>query len=282
MLQNKGKKMKNLEGRVAIVTGGGRGIGRSVCLKLASEGASVVVNDLDLGPAEAVVEEITQAGGKAIAFAGSVTENGFAERFVKVALDTFDDLHIVVNNAGYTFDSMIHKMSDVQMDAMYDIHVKAPFRILRAASHYFRTVTREEAANGNIVVRKVVNVSSAVGLRGNAGQANYAAMKAGVVGLTKALSKEWGRMNINVNSVAFGYVETRLTEPTEEKKTLNVDGNEVPVGVPKAAVQGMKMLIPMGRAGTTEEAANGIYLFCTPESDYISGQVVTVGGGLSL
>lgn len=282
MLQNKGKKMKNLEGRVAIVTGGGRGIGRSVCLKLASEGASVVVNDLDLDPAEAVVEEITQAGGKAIAFAGSVTENGFAERFVKAALDTFDDLHIVVNNAGYTFDSMIHKMSDVQMDAMYDIHVKAPFRILRAASHYFRTVTREEAASGNIVVRKVVNVSSAVGLRGNAGQANYAAMKAGVVGLTKALSKEWGRMNINVNSVAFGYVETRLTEPTEEKKTLNVDGNEVPVGVPKAAVQGMKMLIPMGRAGTTEEAANGIYLFCTPESDYISGQVVTVGGGLSL
>lgn len=274
--------MKKLEGRVAIVTGGGRGIGRSLCLKLASEGASVVVNDLDTQPAESVVQEITDAGGQAVACPGSVTEDGFAEQFVKTALDTFGDIHIIVNNAGYTFDSMIHKMSDVQMDAMYDIHVKAPFRILRAASQHFRNITKQEVANGNIVVRKVINISSAVGLRGNAGQANYAAMKAGVVGLTKALSKEWGRMNINVNSVAFGYIETRLTEATEEQKTLTVDGNEVPVGVPKAAVQGMKMLIPMGRAGSTEEAANGIYLFCTPESDYISGQVITVGGGLSL
>lgn len=274
--------MKKLEGQVAIVSGGGRGIGRSLCLKLASEGAAIVVNDLDAEPANAVVKEIQDAGGQAVACAGSVTEDGFAEKFVKTALDQFGDLHIVVNNAGYTFDSMIHKMSDIQMDAMYDIHVKAPFRILRAAAQHFRTATKDEAAKGLNVYRKVVNVSSAVGLRGNAGQANYAAMKAGVVGMTKALSKEWGRMNINVNAVAFGYVETRLTEATDDKKTLTVDGNEVPVGVPKAAVAGMKMLIPMGRAGTTEEAANGIYLFCTPESNYISGQVITVGGGLSL
>lgn len=274
--------MKKLEGQVAIVSGGGRGIGRSLCLKLASEGAAIVVNDLDAEPANAVVKEIQDAGGQAVACAGSVTEDGFAEKFVKTALDQFGDLHIVVNNAGYTFDSMIHKMSDIQMDAMYDIHVKAPFRILRAAAQHFRTATKDEAAKGLTVYRKVVNVSSAVGLRGNAGQANYAAMKAGVVGMTKALSKEWGRMNINVNAVAFGYVETRLTEATDDKKTLTVDGNEVPVGVPKAAVAGMKMLIPMGRAGTTEEAANGIYLFCTPESNYISGQVITVGGGLSL
>ena len=274
--------MKKLEGQVAIVSGGGRGIGRSLCLKLAAEGAAIVVNDLDVEPANAVVKEIQDAGGQAVACAGSVTEDGFAEKFVKTALDQFGDLHIVVNNAGYTFDSMIHKMSDIQMDAMYDIHVKAPFRILRAAAQHFRTATKDEAAKGQAVYRKVVNVSSAVGLRGNAGQANYAAMKAGVVGMTKALSKEWGRMNINVNAVAFGYVETRLTEATDDKKTLTVDGNEVPVGVPKAAVAGMKMLIPMGRAGTTEEAANGIYLFCTPESNYISGQVITVGGGLSL
>jgi len=274
--------MKKLQGRVAIVSGGGRGIGRALCLKLASEGASIVVNDLDIEPAEAVVKEITEAGGDAIICAGSVTKDGFAESFVKTALDHFGDLHIIVNNAGYTFDSMIHKMSDLQMDAMYDIHVKAPFRILRAASHHFRAVAKDEAASGNIIVRKVVNVSSAVGLRGNIGQANYAAMKAGVVGLTKALSKEWGRLNVNVNSVAFGYIETRLTAPTDVKDIVSVDGNEVPLGIPPALVQGMKMLIPMGRGGTTEEAANAIYLFCTPESNYISGEVVTVGGGLSL
>ncbi len=274
--------MGKLDGRIALVTGGGRGIGRAVCLKLASEGASVVVNDLDEEPAAAVVSEIKGGGGNAIAAPGSVTEDGFAEGFVELALKEFGDIHIIINNAGYTFDSMIHKMSDAQLDAMYDVHVKAPFRILRASSHHIRSVVKEEAAAGATVYRKVVNISSAVGLGGNPGQVNYAAMKAGVVGMTKALSKEWGRINVNVNCVAFGYIETRLTEATDEKKTIEVDGNEVPVGVPSASVQGMKMLIPLGRAGTPEEAADGVYLFCTPESNYISGQVVIVGGGLSL
>lgn len=274
--------MKNLEGRVAIVTGGGRGIGRAVCLKLASEGAQIMVNDLDAGPAEAVVKEIKAMGGVAYTFAGSVTTPTFGEEIVAATLERFGDIHIIVNNAGYTFDSLIHKMSDAQMDAMYDVHVKAPFRVLRAASHHFRVITKREAETGQLTHRKIVNISSAVGIGGNAGQVNYSAMKAAVVGMTKSLAKEWGRMRINVNCVAFGYIETRLTEATNDKKVIEVDGNVVPVGVPEASVAGMKMLIPLGRAGTPEEAAGGVYLMCTPEADYISGQVMTVGGGLSL
>jgi 3-oxoacyl-[acyl-carrier protein] reductase len=274
--------MRKLEGRVALVTGGGRGIGRAVCLKLASEGARIVVNDLDSEPAEAVAAEIAAMGGEALVFAGSVSTPTFGDAFVTAALERFGDIHIIVNNAGYTHDSMIHKMSDAQMDAMYDVHVKAPFRILRAASHYFRDVTKREAEAGETTHRKIVNISSAVGIGGNAGQVNYSAMKAAVIGMTKSLAKEWGRMRINVNCVAFGYIETRLTEATNDKKVIEVDGNVVPVGVPKASVEGMKMLIPLGRAGTPEEAAGGVFLMCAPEADYISGQVLNVGGGLSL
>lgn len=274
--------MSRLAGRVALVTGGGRGIGRDVCLKLASEGAAVVVNDLDADTADSVVSEITNAGGRAVVAVGSVTEDGFAENFVKTALDAFGDIHIIVNNAGYTFDSFIHKMSDKQFDAMYEVHAKAPFRILRAVSHHWRDSAKQEASENRSVCRKVVNISSAVAMGGNPGQVNYGAMKAAVVGMTKTLAKEWGRLNVTVNCVAFGYIETRLTEATTEKKTVVVDGNEVPMGVPKASVEGMKMLIPLGRAGTPVEAANGVFLLCSPESDYISGQVLSVAGGLSL
>lgn len=274
--------MGTLDGRVALVTGGGRGIGRAVCLKLASQGASVVVNDLDAEPAEEVVAEIEAAGGSATAFPGSVTDGAFPESFLKHALDKFGDVHIVVNNAGYTFDAFIHKMSDKQFDAMYEVHAKAPFRILRAVGQHWREVAKQEIANGNSICRKVVNISSAVGIGGNAGQVNYAAMKAAVIGMTKTLAKEWGRLNITVNCVAFGYVETRMTEATSEKKFVEVDGNTVQMGVPQASVDGMKMLIPMGRAGSPEDAANGVYMFCSPDSDYISGQVVSVSGGLTL
>jgi 3-oxoacyl-[acyl-carrier protein] reductase len=274
--------MTKLNNRVALVTGGGRGIGRAVSLKLAREGASVVVNDLDAEPADAVVSEITKAGGRAIAVTGSVTEDGFAERFKKAALDAYGDVHIVVNNAGYTYDAFIHKMSDQQFDAMYDVHAKAPFRILRAVGQHWRDMVKQEKAEGRSVCRKVVNISSAVALGGNPGQVNYSAMKSAVIGLTKTLAKEWGRLNVTVNCVGFGYIETRLTEATTEKKMVEVDGNTVQMGVPQASVDGMKMLIPLGRAGTPEEAANGVYLFCSPDSDYISGQVVLVGGGLSL
>ena len=273
--------MTRLSGKVAYVTGSGRGIGRAVALKLAREGARLVINDLDEAPAHAVVEEIRAMGGEAIAVPGSVSVDGFAERFVDAGLATFDGIDIIVNNAGYTWDSLIGKMSDAQFDAMIDVHLKAPFRILRAAAEPIRIRATREAAEGREVFRKVVNISSVAGTGGNIGQANYSSAKSGVIGLTKSLSKEWGRFKVNVNCVAFGLIETRLTEATDVKKTISVEGREVAVGMPAKVVDGFKGLIPLGRAGTPEEAADGVYLFCAPESNYVSGQVLIVGGGIS-
>ncbi len=274
--------MGKLKGKVAYVTGSGRGIGRAVALKLASDGASVVVNDLDEAPANEVVDEITDSGGTALAVVGSVTEEGFAERFINAGIDAYGGVDIIVNNAGYTWDSMIHKMSDEQFDAMLDVHLKAPFQILRAASGFIRNAAAEEAAAEREVVRKVVNISSVAGTGGNIGQANYSSAKSGVVGLTKSLAKEWGRLKVNVNCVAFGFIATRLTEATDEKKSVTVDGHEVALGIPNKVHQGFTRMIPMGRQGTAEEAAGGVYLFCIPESDYVSGQTLIVGGGITL
>ena len=274
--------MGKLTGKAAYVTGSGRGIGRAVALKLASEGANVVVNDLDREPADEVVETITAAGGNAVAAVGSVTEDGFAEQFINTGIDAYGGVDIIVNNAGYTWDSMIHKMSDEQFDAMIDVHLKAPFRILRAASAFIRNAAAEEAAEEREVIRKVVNISSVAGTGGNIGQANYSSAKSGVIGLTKTLAKEWGRLKVNVNCVAFGFIATRLTEATDEKKSVTVDGNEVALGIPSKVHQGFTRMIPMGRPGTVEEAAGGVYLFCVPESDYVSGQTVIVGGGVTL
>jgi len=274
--------VSKLDGKVAYVTGSGRGIGRAVALKLAFEGAKVVVNDLDQEPADEVVAEIVSSGGEAIAVVGSVTEDGFAERFITTGIETFGGVDIVVNNAGYTWDSMIHKMSDEQFDAMIDVHLKAPFQILRAASAFIRNAAAEEAADDREVFRKVVNISSVAGTGGNVGQANYSSAKSGVIGLTKTLAKEWGRLKVNVNCVAFGFIDTRLTEATDDKKTIVVEGNEVAIGIPKKVHQGFSAMIPMGRGGTVEEAAGGVYLLCTPESNYISGQTIIVGGGITL
>lgn len=271
-----------LQGKTAYVTGGGRGIGRALVLKLASEGANLVVNDLDAEPAEAVVEEIRAVGGKAIAVPGSVTEDGFAEGFIGAGVEVFGGVDIIINNAGYTWDAMIGKMSDQQFDAMIDVHLKAPFRILRAASPFIRAAADAEAAEGKEVFRKVVNISSVAGTGGNAGQANYSSAKSAVLGLTRTLAKEWGRWKVNVNCVAFGYIETRLTEATDEKKQIEVEGASIAVGIPTKVARGMSAMIPLGRPGTPEEAADGVYLFCAPESNYVSGQIVIVGGGLSI
>ena len=273
--------MGKLDGKTAYVTGGGRGIGRAVALKLASEGANVVVNDLDQAPADEVVAEIKAAGGDAAACAGSVNAEGFAERFIKTGVDAFGGVDIIVNNAGYTWDGMIHTMTDEQFDAMMDVHIKAPFQILRAAGAFIRPAAKKEAEEGREVFRKVVNISSVAGTGGNVGQANYSSAKSAVLGLTKTLAKEWGRFKVNVNCVAFGFIETRLTEATDEKKTIEVDGNRVGVGVPKQNVEMMKMMIPLGRGGTAEEAAGGVYLLCSPESNYVSGQTLIVGGGFT-
>jgi 3-oxoacyl-[acyl-carrier protein] reductase len=273
--------MGTLDGKVAIVSGSGRGIGREIAVKLAGEGASVVVNDLDAEPAKETVAAIEAAGGRAVSCVGSVTDADFAERFVATAVDSFGGLDIIINNAGYTWDNVIQKMTDEQWDAILDVHLKAPFRILRAAQPVISSAAKQARAAGEPVpCRKVVNISSIAGLGGNAGQANYAAAKAGVTGLTKALAKEWGRYNVTVNTVAFGLIKTRLTEtPAGGDGTIDVQGREIKVGVNPDLLSAMERMIPLGRGGTPAEAAGAVYLFCLPESNYISAQTVICGGG---
>ena len=273
--------MKTLEGKVAIVSGSGRGIGRAIAMKLAREGAKVVVNDLDAGPAEQTVADIKAAGGMALACAGSVTADGFAEKFVKTAIDGFGGLDIIINNAGYTWDNVVQKMTDEQWYAMMDCHLTAPFRILRAAQPIIKSLHKADADAGRRVTRKVVNISSVAGLFGNAGQTNYATAKAGIVGMTQTLAKEWGRMNVTVNCVAFGLIKTRLTNSAAAGETANIEGREIKVGVNPGLMAAMEQAIPLGRGGSPEEAAGAVYLFCQPESDYISGQTLMCTGGLT-
>ena len=276
--------MGKLDSKVAVVTGSGRGIGREIALKLASDGAAIVVNDLDEVPAKQTVDAIQAGGGRAVACAGSVTDDGFAERFVQTAVDSFGGLDIIVNNAGYTWDSVVQKMTDEQWDAILDVHLKAPFRILRAAQPVIANAVKQAKQAGEPApCRKVVNISSLAGLGGNAGQANYAAAKAGVTGLTKALAKEWGRYNVTVNTVAFGLIKTRLTEAAADgDSTIDVQGKEIKVGVNPQLLGAMEAMIPLGRAGTPADAAGAVYLFCIPESDYVSAQTVICGGGFMI
>jgi 3-oxoacyl-[acyl-carrier protein] reductase len=272
--------IRKLEGKVALISGSGRGIGRQIALKLASEGARVVINDLDAAPANESVADIVAGGGQAVACIGSVTDADFGERFVKQALDSFGGIDIIVNNAGYTWDNVVQKMSDEQWEAMLAVHLTAPFRILRAASGFIRDAARKEAEAARVVFRKVVNISSTSGVYGNAGQANYAAAKAGINGLTRAMAKEWGRYKVNVNSVAFGLIMTRLTEAAADADAkIDIAGQQIKVGVNPQVLKNAESLIPLGRGGTPEEAAGAVYLFCIPESNYVSGQVLVCGGG---
>ena len=271
---------RKLEGQVALVSGSGRGIGREIALKLASEGARLVINDLDSVPAQSTVDDIIARGGHAVACIGSVTDTDFGERFVRAALDAFGGIDIIVNNAGYTWDNVLQKMSDEQWDAMLAVHMTAPFRILRAASGFIRDAAKKEAEAGISKHRKVVNISSTSGVYGNAGQANYAAAKAGINGLTRAMAKEWGRYKVNVNSVAFGLIMTRLTQSlTAGDASVEIQGRTIAVGVQPDRLKAAEATIPLGRGGTPKEAAGAVYMFCIPESNYVSGQVLVCGGG---
>lgn len=272
--------MSKLAGKVAIVSGSGRGIGRAIAMKLAGDGAKVVINDIDPTPAEETVAAIKAAGGQALACVGDVTAKDFGERFVGAAVEGFGGLDIIVNNAGYPWDAVVQKMTDEQWYAMIDVHATAPFRVLRAAAEYIRNAAKKEKDEGRSVVRKVVNVSSIAGLTGNAGQLGYSAGKAAIIGMTKTLSKEWGRYGVCVNSVAFGYIQTRMTAPIGSGgESAKIGDREVRMGVQPEMLDWMNKAIPLGRGGTPEEAAGAVYLFCIPESDYISGQVVLASGG---
>ncbi|HMN78794.1 MAG TPA: SDR family oxidoreductase [Burkholderiaceae bacterium] len=272
--------MGQLDGKVALVTGSGRGIGQALVLKLASEGARIVVNDLDPDPANQTVELLRGKGAEAVACVGSVTAPDFADRFIRTAVERFKGIDIIVNNAGYTWDNVIQKMTDEQWYAIMDVHLTAPFRILRAAYPVISAAAKAEAAAGKEVFRKVVNISSGAGTQGNAGQTNYSSAKAGVIGLTKALSKEWGRLKVNVNCVAFGLITTRLTEADANSgATIDIEGKKLRVGMNPELLKTFGQRCPLGRPGTPEEAAAAVYNFCSPLSDYVSGEVLRVGGG---
>jgi len=265
-----------LDGRAAIVTGSARGIGRATAELLAEHGAQVLINDLDGDVAEQASNEIQ---GETVSFAGDLTANGVPDQLVEKAVESFGKLDIVVNNAGYTWDGPIHKMSDEQFQAMLDIHNVVPFRVLRAAAPHLREPAKKEREEGREVFRKVVNISSVSGTMGNAGQANYSSGKSGVVGLTKTLAKEWGQFKINVNAVAFGFVETRLTAAKENSEQIERGGQQIQLGISEQLRQMASMLIPIGRPATPEEAAGGVFFLCSPWSNFVHGQVLNVTGG---
>ena len=272
--------MGTLDGKVALVTGSGRGIGQAIALKLAREGARLVMNDLDEGPLLENVARIEALGSEAVAVAGDVTEPDFGDRFVARAVSTFGTPDIIINNAGYTWDNVIQKMSDEQFMDVVAVHLVAPFRILRAAIGPIREAAKKEAETGAARCRKVVNISSVSGIYGNVGQVNYASGKAAIVGLTKALAKEWGRYNVTVNAVAYGLVHTRLTQALDDEgASIDVKGRDISVGVRRQHLESAAQRIPLGRGGTPEDAAGAIYLFCIPESDYVSGQLLICDGG---
>ena len=268
--------MAVLDGKVAIVTGSARGIGRATAELLAEHGASVVINDLDGDIAQQTATEIA---GETLVFAGDLTEEGACDRLVQTVIDAWGKVDILVNNAGYTLDAPIHKMSDEWFQKMLDIHSVVPFRMCRAVAPFMREPAKREREEGREVFRKIVNVSSVSGTMGNAGQANYSSGKSAVVGLTKTLAKEWGQFKINVNAVAFGYIDTRLTASKDESNVMEIGGEKVQLGIPDQLRGMASILIPLGRAGTPQEAAGGVFFLCSPWANYVSGQVLNITGG---
>jgi 3-oxoacyl-[acyl-carrier protein] reductase len=268
--------MTVLDGKVAIVTGSARGIGRATAELLSEQGAKVLINDLDGDVAEQTASEIA---GDTLVFAGDLTKDGVCDQLVEKVAGEWGRVDILVNNAGYTLDAPIHKMSDDWFQRMLDIHSIVPFRMCRAVAPHMREPAKREREEGREVFRKIVNVSSISGTMGNAGQANYSSAKAAVVGLTRTLAKEWGQFKINVNAVAFGYIETRLTASKEASNVMEIGGEKVQLGIPDQLRGMAAMLIPLGRPGTPAEAAGGVFFLCSPWSNYVSGQVLNITGG---
>jgi 3-oxoacyl-[acyl-carrier protein] reductase len=265
-----------LDGKAAIVTGSARGIGRATAELFVSEGAKVLINDIDGDIAEQAAGEIE---GETAVFAGDLTKDGVPDDLVAKGIEAFGQVDILVNNAGYTWDGVIHRMTDEQFQAMLDIHTIVPFRVIRALAPHWREAAKQELGEGKEVFRKIVNVTSISGTMGNAGQVNYSAAKAGVVGLTKTLAKEWGSFKINVNAVAFGFIETRLTQAKEKGEEIEVGGEKVELGIPEQTRSMAAMIIPLGRAAQPEEAAKPVLFLSSGLSNYVHGQVLNVTGG---
>ena len=265
-----------LDGKAAIITGSARGIGRATAERFISEGAKVLINDIDGDVAEQAAGEIE---GETAVFAGDLTKPGVPDDLVAKANDAFGQVDILVNNAGYTWDGVVHKMSDEQFQAMIDIHTVVPFRVIRALAPHWREAAKTEAGEGREVFRKIVNITSISGTMGNAGQANYSAAKAGVTGLTKTIAKEWGQFKVNVNAVAFGFVETRLTAAKEEAGSIEREGEKIELGIPEQQRAMASMIIPLGRPAQPEEAAGPVLFLASPLANYVHGQILNVTGG---
>ncbi len=275
--------MRALEGKVALISGSGRGIGRAIAIKLASAGVNLVLNDLDQDVVQATAEDVEALGVNAIALAGDVTEPDFGTRFVEAALSAFGTPDIIINNAGYAWDSVLQKTTDEQWAAMLDVHLSAPFRVMRAVQPAIAAAAKVEQSEHGIARRRtIINISSVAGLGGNPGQSGYAAGKAGIIGLTKTAAKEMGRYNVTVNAVAFGAIRTRMTAGEVGASTIRVNEREIRAGVNPELLEAIEKNIPLGRTGSPEEAAGAVYILCLPEADYISGQVITAGGGWTL
>ncbi|KAL0936218.1 uncharacterized protein CTRU02_208433 [Colletotrichum truncatum] len=274
-----------LAGQVAIITGSGQGIGAEAARLFANEGAKVVVADIDAKKAQEVVDSITSKGGSAIAVPGDMFSAEYIDTLVaKAAAFGNNKIHHIINNAGFTYDGMIHKMSDKQWDTILALHATAPFRLVRAAAPYFRVKDGEN--------RCIVNISSTSGIHGNVGQANYALAKAGVTGLTKTIAKEWGPMfGVRSNTVAFGHIKTRLTDAKEKGAfVVGPDGEKIALGIPQAqrSGDGAKQQeqayadIPLRRPGTPTEAASVVLAVVSPLFSYVTGQTIMVTGGRNM
>ena len=268
-----------LEGRTALVTGAGRGIGRAIAKRLVGAGARVMINDLD--ESMLLESEAELANPDRVShITGDLTDPAIPELIVQATLAEFESIDIIVNNAGYSWDNVIQKTTDEQFQAMLDIHLVTPFRILRAASGFIRESAKKEIAALQRVMRKVVNITSIAGTDGNPGQAGYSAGKAGIIGLTKTMAKEWGRYNVNVNAVGFGLIGTRLVQPlTDVAAEMEMHGHQIRLGVQPSLLDSVKSACPLGRLGTPEEAAGAVLFFCSPLSDYVTGEVLICGGG---
>jgi 3-oxoacyl-[acyl-carrier protein] reductase len=269
-----------LAGKTALVTGAGRGIGRAIANKLAASGAAVMVNDLDDAALCETRCSLRNAGYRVERVVGDLVQPSFPDKLVEATLSAFGSIDIVVNNAGYSWDNVIQKTTDEQFQAMLEIHLVVPFRILRAASTYIRETAKKEIAAGKRVMRKVVNITSIAGTDGNAGQAGYSSGKSGVLGLTRTLAKEWGRYNVNVNAVGFGLIETRLVQPlVSGQSEIEMQGHKIQIGVQQTMLDSVKKDCPLGRLGTPDDAANAVLFFCSPLSDYVTGEVLLCSGG---
>jgi 3-oxoacyl-[acyl-carrier protein] reductase len=269
-----------LEGKTALVTGAGRGIGRAIAKRLLGAGARVMINDMD---ETMLVDSEAALGhpGRVSHVTADLTDPSVPDRIVEATIAEFDSIDIIVNNAGYSWDNVIQKTTDEQFQAMLEIHLLTPFRVLRAASTYIRETAKKEIANGQRVMRKVVNITSIAGTDGNPGQVGYSSGKAGIIGLTKTLAKEWGRYNVNVNAVGFGLIGTRLVQPlTDATARMEMHGHQIRLGVQPSLLDSVKTACPLGRVGTPEEAAGAVLFFCSPLSDYVTGEVLICGGGL--